>query len=65
MRQRGEWTDLGEERKREEEREGGEERREEWGVLNVAMDWMRAHSHMERQHRSVHICVHASVFLDG
>lgn len=65
MHQHGEWTDLGEERKREEEREGGEERRMEWGVLNVATDWVSAHSRMDGQHRSVHIRVHASVILDG
>lgn len=65
MCQRGEWTDLGEGRKGEEEREGGEERRKEWGVLNVATDWVSAHSRMDGQHRSVPICVHASVILDG
>lgn len=65
MHQCGEWIYLGEERKKEEERKGGEERRKQWGVLNVATDWVSAHSCMDRQHGSVHICVHASVILGG
>lgn len=64
MRQCGEWTDLGQERKGE-EREGGEERRKEWGTLNVATDWVSAHSSMDAQHGSVHMCVHVSVIPGG